>query len=228
MKTSPFKRQVGTLTAVAGAVLVLSAQAQAQTQTVTVTGIRSAIESAISVKKNADNIVEAISAEDIGKLPDSSVAESISRLPGEASQRNKSSGRAQSISVRGMSPDFNAGTLNGREQASNGDSRGVEFDQFPSELLGSVVIYKTPDGSLVNQGLASTIDLRTVRPLDFAKRTAAANYREQKSGIGSGAGEGKGERVALSYVDQFADRKLGLALGYTKFSDVGAGQQKAL
>ncbi|MFM8767321.1 MAG: hypothetical protein ACKOD9_05960, partial [Rubrivivax sp.] len=69
MKTSPFKRQVGTLTAVAGAVLVLSAQAQAQTQTVTVTGIRSAIESAISVKKNADNIVEAISAEDIGKLP---------------------------------------------------------------------------------------------------------------------------------------------------------------
>ena len=111
MKTSPFKRQVGTLTAVAGAVLVLSSQVQAQTQTVTVTGIRSAIESAISLKKNSDNIVEAISAEDIGKLPDSSVAESISRLPGVASQRNKSSGRAQSISVRGMSPDFNAGTL---------------------------------------------------------------------------------------------------------------------
>jgi iron complex outermembrane receptor protein len=226
VKTSPFKRQVGTLTAVAGAVLVLSAQVQAQTQTVTVTGIRSAIESAISLKKNSDNIVEAISAEDIGKLPDSSVAESISRLPGVASQRNKSSGRAQSISVRGMSPDFNAGTLNGREQASNGDSRGVEFDQFPSELLGSVVIYKTPDGGLVNQGLASTIDLRTVRPLDFGKRAAAVNYREQKSGIGSGAGEGKGERVSLSYVDQFADRKLGIALGYTKFADEGAGQQK--
>jgi iron complex outermembrane receptor protein len=183
VKTSPFKRQVGTLTAVAGAVLVLSAQAQAQTQTVTVTGIRSAIESAISAKKSADNIVEAISAEDIGKLPDATVAESVARLPGVTAQRNKITGRASSISVRGMSPDFNGATLNGREQASTGDSRGVEFDQFPAELLSQVLIYKTPDAGLVGQGLSSTIDLRTVRPLDFPKRAVAVSYREQKTGI---------------------------------------------
>ena len=87
MKKTSYKRtsttQVSALTAVAGAVLVISSHAQAQeAQSVTVTGIRSAIESAISVKKNADNVVEAISAEDLGKLPDTSVAESISRLPG--------------------------------------------------------------------------------------------------------------------------------------------------
>ena len=227
MKTSPFKRQVGTLTAVAGAVLVLSAQAQAQdTQTVTVTGIRSAIESAISAKKNSDNIVEALSAEDIGKLPDTTVAESVARLPGVTAQRNKVTGRASSISVRGMSPDFNGATLNGREQASTGDSRGVEFDQFPSELLSQVLIYKTPDAGLVGQGLSSTIDLRTVRPLDFGKRAVAVNVRNQRSGIDSGAGEGKGDRVSLSYVDQFADRKLGIALGYTKMKEDGAQIQR--
>ena len=161
MKKTSLKRtrttQVSALTAVAGAVLLISTQAQAQdTQSVTVTGIRSAIESAISVKKNAENIVEALNAEDIGKLPDATVAESVARLPGVTAQRNKVTGRASSISVRGMSPDFNGATLNGREQASTGDSRGVEFDQFPAELLSGVLIYKTPDAGLVGQGLSST------------------------------------------------------------------------
>ncbi len=193
---------------------------------VVVTGIRASIENAIATKRNSDGIVEALSAEDIGKLPDTTVAESVSRLPGVTAQRNKSTGRAQSVSVRGMSPDFNGALLNGREQASTGDSRGVEFDQFPAELLGSIVIHKTPEASLVGQGLASTIDLRTVRPLDFNKRTFSANVRSQRSGVDSGAGEGKGDRQSFSYVDQFADRTLGIALGYTKLKDEGAEQLK--
>lgn len=210
------------------AVLVVAAAAQAQqsADTVVVTGIRASIENAIATKKNADGIVEAISAEDIGKLPDATVAESISRLPGVTAQRNKSTGRASSISVRGMSPDFNGALLNGREQASTGDSRGVEFDQFPAELLSSIVIHKTPEASLVGQGLSSTIDLRTVRPLDFNKRTFSANVRKQRSGIDSGAGEGSGDRQSFSYIDQFADRTIGVALGFTKLKDSGAEQQK--
>jgi iron complex outermembrane recepter protein len=114
---------------------------------VTITGIRRGIESAISVKKNSDQIVEAISAEDLGKLPDTSIAESISRLPGVAAQRT--GGRASQISIRGTPPDFATSLLNGREQASTGDSRSVEFDQYPAELLAGVKIYKTPDGALV-------------------------------------------------------------------------------
>jgi iron complex outermembrane receptor protein len=212
------------------AVLLISvagaAHAQQASGEVVVTGIRASIENAIATKRNSDGIVEALSAEDIGKLPDSTVAESISRLPGVTAQRNKSTGRAQSVSVRGMSPDFNGALLNGREQASTGDSRGVEFDQFPAELLSSIVIHKTPEASLVGQGLASTIDLRTVRPLDFNKRTFSANVRSQRSGVDSGAGEGKGDRQSFSYVDQFADRTLGIALGYTKLKDTGAEQLK--
>ncbi|HEX7989206.1 MAG TPA: TonB-dependent receptor plug domain-containing protein, partial [Stenotrophomonas sp.] len=98
--------------------------------TVTVTGIRRGIESAISVKRDSTSIVEAISAEDIGKLPDVSIAESIARLPGLAAQRV--AGRAQVISVRGLSPDFATTLLNGREVVSTGDNRSVEFDQYPS------------------------------------------------------------------------------------------------
>src|SRR5260370_23101690 len=92
--------------------------------TVTVTGIRAAIESAIAIKQDSNSIVEAISAEDIGKLPDTSIPESISRLPGLTSQR--SDGRASDVSVRGTDPEFATALLNGREQVSTGDKRNIE------------------------------------------------------------------------------------------------------
>jgi iron complex outermembrane recepter protein len=210
------------LTATAAAVLVLftgSARAQSEpSQTVTVTGIRGAIESAISVKKNSDNIVEAVSAEDIGKLPDTSIAESIARLPGVAAQRT--AGRASAISIRGTSPDFSTALLNGREQVSTGDSRFVEFDQYPSELLSGVTIYKTPDAGLIGQGLAGTVDMQTVRPLDYGKRGVAVNYRRMRSNVGVETGvEGDGYRFNIGYIDQFADRTIGIALGFARLSE---------
>ena len=100
--------------------------------TVKVSGIRKGIEAAISIKKNSTSIVEAISAEDIGKLPDQSVAESISRLPGVSMQRGRTSGKAADISVRGLSPSFNGTLLNGREMASTGNASSPEFDLFPA------------------------------------------------------------------------------------------------
>jgi len=105
---------------------------------VQVTGLRRAIEGAISVKRDSTSIVEAISAEDIGRLPDVSIAESLARLPGLAAQRV--AGRAQVISVRGLSPDFSTTLLNGREVVSTGDNRSVEFDQYPSELVSGVTV----------------------------------------------------------------------------------------
>lgn len=204
-----------------------AAQAQQAVDNVVVTGIRAAIESAISTKKNADGIVEAISAEDIGKLPDTTVAESISRLPGVTAQRSAVTGRAQGVSVRGMSPDFNGGLLNGREQASTASNRGVEFDQFPAELLSSVVVYKTADASLAGQGLSSTIDLQTVRPLNFAKRNVVVSARGESMGKAEsqpGFGTGNGDRYSVSYIDQFADRTVGVALGFVKSKSNGGGR----
>lgn len=231
MRTSVYK--MSPVAAGCTVLLLVAAQAaqaqQASTtlDTVTVTGIRKGIEAAISVKKNSDSIVEAISAEDIGKLPDSSVAESVSRLPGVTIQLSPVTGRAQQVSVRGMSPDFNGGLLNGREQASTGTGRGVEFDQYPAELLGGILIYKTPDASLVGQGLSSTIDLQMVRPLNFGKRAVAANYRKEhntKAENLPGFGTGSGDRASLSYVDQFADRTIGVALGLTNHKSNGGGR----
>jgi iron complex outermembrane recepter protein len=183
------------------------------TQTITVTGIRRGIENAINVKKNSDSIVEAVSAEDIGKLPDNSIAESIARLPGLAAQRV--AGRAQVISVRGLSPDFATTLLNGRELVSTGDNRSVEFDQYPSELLASVLVYKTPDAGLVGQGLSGTLDMQTVRPLSFGNRVVALGARASQNSLGSAGGQsGNGNRFSVSYIDQFANRTVGVALGF--------------
>src|SRR4051794_14792922 len=142
--------------ACAGVLMVMSGGLAAAADTsdepleeVVVTGIRASIASAISMKELSNNIVETISAEDLGKLPDLSIADSLARLPGLAAQRT--SGRSNFISIRGFAPDFNGTTLSGREQASTGENRGVEFDQYPAELINAVEVYKTPDASLVGQ-----------------------------------------------------------------------------
>ncbi len=178
--------------------------------TIEVVGIRAGIESAIETKQIADSIVEAISAEDIGKLPDVSIADALARLPGVTSQRDR--GRSTEINVRGLSGDFATATLNGREQASMGTNRGVEFDQYASETMRQVVVYKTPTASLIGQGLSATIDLQTVRPLDFSDRVIAANYRRDQYKLE----ESKlyGERASFAYIDQNQAKTLGFALGY--------------
>jgi TonB-dependent receptor len=178
-----------------------------------VTGIRHSIESAIETKQAATSVVEVISAEDIGKLPDISIAESLARLPGLAAQRV--AGRAQVISVRGLSPDFATTLLNGREMVSTGDNRSVEFDQYPSELINGVVVYKTPDAGLVGQGLSGTIDLQTVRPLNFNAPVGVVGLRGSHNSLGSAANsDANGNRFNASYIGQFADHTFGLAIGY--------------
>lgn len=179
-------------------------------------GIRGSIQRAIDFKQSSDSIVEAVSAEDLGRLPDTSIADAISRLPGLTSQRAE--GRASAISLRGTDPGFTTALLNGREQVSTGDNRSVEFDQYPSELLNAVLVYKTPDASLVGQGLAGTIDLRTVRPLEYGRRAFAANIRGEMNGnddLGAGSDE-MGSRISFSYIDQFNDGTVGLAIGYAR------------
>lgn len=181
---------------------------------VVVTGIRAGIETSIETKRESTSIVEAVSAEDIGKLPDVSIAESIARLPGLSAQRV--GGRAQVISVRGLSPDFATTLLNGREMVSTGDNRSVEFDQYPAELMSGVTVYKTPDAGLVGQGLSGTIDMRTVRPLDYDAPVVAVSGRLQRNSLGDAANaDDDGNRINASYIGQFADRTIGLSIGFS-------------
>src|SRR5690348_372997 len=179
--------------------------------TIVITGFRAALRSATAKKKNSETVVESVSAEDIGKLPDNGIGESIARLPGVAAQRNN--GRANIISIRGFGPDFSTTTLNGRQQTTTNDSRAVEFDQYPSEILAGVDVYKTSEADHTAGGLVGSIDLRTIRPLDYGHRVLAVGvrgtYLDQKLLPGS---KDKGGRVFGTFVDQFAHDTLGVAL----------------
>jgi len=227
-----FKRNLLSM-ALASATLMLAQNAHAQSadqnqqaeaedlDAIEVVGIRRSIEASTDTKRDATSIVEAVSAEDIGKLPDTSIADSIARLPGLTAQRFGS--RPQEIHIRGFAGDFSTGLLNGREQASPGDNRSVLFDQYPSELTNQVVVHKTPDAQLVGQGLSGTVNIRTVRPLTYGKRTVALNLRGDYNDLDDDRDEGS--RFSITYIDQFADNTIGLALGYARLDNNVQGQQ---
>lgn len=182
---------------------------------IVVTGLRGAIENSLQTKRDATSIVEVISAEDLGQLPDLSIADSLARLPGVTAQRVR--GRSQQISIRGLGPDFSLALLNGREVVSAGNNRGIEFDQFPSELIGQGIVYKTGDARLAAIGIAGAVDLRTVRPLDFNDRqlSVSATYVYNDSGSRNPDFPDDGYRFFGSYIDQNADGTVGWSLGAT-------------
>ncbi|MEK7347102.1 MAG: TonB-dependent receptor [Pseudomonadota bacterium] len=220
MKQTPKKRSFRINPVAAGCAVLLitanAAHAQQTADTMVVTGIRASIESAISQKKNAVGVIEAIAPEDIGKLPDASIADSINRLPGVAGQRNIE-GRSQQLSIRGMPPDFSTTLLNGREQANPNDSRGVEYDAYPSELINGVTLHKSPDATLMGQGISGTVNMNTVRPLSVKGRqiVVGAGIQTPSSGVGP---SGNMNNQRFSYVDQFNDGMLGIAIGATRRS----------
>jgi len=186
---------------------------------VVATGIRQAIENSLRLKKESSSIVEAITSEDIGKLPDVSIADSLARLPGVTAQRVR--GRAQQISIRGLGPDFSIALLNGREVVSAGNNRGIEFDQFPSELIAQGVVYKTPDARLAATGIAGAVDLRTVMPLDYNERqiNLSGKYVINDNGSLNPDFGADGYRLFGSYINQFADDRVGIAVGITHQSN---------
>jgi iron complex outermembrane receptor protein len=185
--------------------------AKTDIEVISVKGIRGSLIRSQAEKMDNSSIVEAISAEDIGKLPDSSIAESLSRLPGLAGERV--GGRTSGISVRGFKEDFTGTSLNGRELIGIGDNRGVEYDLYPSEIMTGATIYKTTDATLMVQGIGGTVDLKTVRPLQ-AKETLTLNGTYEMGSRDSDNPEfdNKGKRYALSFVEKFADDKVGLAV----------------
>jgi iron complex outermembrane receptor protein len=183
-----------------------------------VKGFRGSVVESINTKRFSTQVVESISAEDIGKLPDTSIAESIARLPGLTAQRLD--GRASRVSVRGFSENESATTFNGREQVSIGDNRGVEFDLYPSEIMSGVTVYKTPSASIEAEGIAGVIDMQTVKPLSKGERVIMFNGQLEQSGFDklNPDGDDKGFRGTVSYIDQFADDTIGVAFAYNTMS----------
>ncbi len=132
---------------------------------VTVTGIRSSLESAANLKENADGVVDAISAEDIGKFPDSNVAESLQRITGVAITRGRG-GDGQFVTIRGLGEEFNAVTFNGRLLATENRGREFSFDVIASELIRTATVNKTSIASLGDGSIGGRVNVETAKPLD--------------------------------------------------------------
>ena len=205
------------------AIVLAASGAWAQNQgapieTVTVTGIRESVAAALELKQNSQDIIEAITAEDIGKLPDESIADSLARLPGLASQRDNN-GHWQDISVNGLPPSMSSTLFNGRPQASTDNNRVIQFDQYPAELMSAVKVYKTGDAALLNSAIA-TVDLETYRPLDYGKTAFAVGGQgeyDTRGDLQPGA-NAMGGRINVSYIDQFAHDTLGVMIGLATMS----------
>ncbi len=189
------------------------AMAQEEIEEVVVTGIRSSLEQAVKIKRESSTIVDAISAEDVGKFPDENVAESLQRVTGVQITRLRGEGRT--VNIRGLPSAFGRVQLNGRSLPSalntvNSDpSRNFDFTALPSEFVRSLEVHKSPTADLQEGGLSGTIIIRTPRPFDYNDR--------RLSGSVQGAWESNSDQTAprLSgiYSDIFADGKWGITLG---------------
>jgi len=137
-------------------------------QQVVVTGLRQSLASSLNLKRNSDGIVDGIVAEDIGKFPDTNLAESLQRISGVSIDRVN--GEGQKITVRGVGPDFNMVLLNGRQMPTSnlGDLNGRSFDfsNLASEAISQLQVYKTSRAETPTGGIGATVNVITARPLD--------------------------------------------------------------
>ncbi|WP_432201757.1 TonB-dependent receptor [Erythrobacter sp. W53] len=191
-------------------------EGEAAEDVIVVTGeISRTIESSLAAKRNLDVIGDAIVGDDIGDLPDLSVAETLERIVGVTSDRFK--GGASELSIRGLGAFLGASFLNGREISSGSDGRDVNFGQFPSELVNGAVIYKSQQASFVEGGVSGIIELQTLKPLEYGKRRiqiqALGGFSEYEDRVTDG--DPFNYRLTASYVDQFqlGDGELGIAIG---------------
>ncbi|MCI5045065.1 MAG: TonB-dependent receptor [Aquisalinus sp.] len=135
---------------------------------IVVEGTRRTIQNSIDAKREANNIVDALTVDDIGDIPALSIGEALETLTGAASHREQ--GGATEIAVRGLGPFLGSTVINGREAANGSGDRSVNFSQFPSELFNKLEIYKTQEASLIEGGVSGQIALSTLKPLDYGKR----------------------------------------------------------
>jgi len=205
-----------------------------QLDTVVVTGIRQSLESSVNLKRNAHGLVDGIVAEDIGKFPDTNLAEAMSRISGVSIDR--ANGEGTKITVRGMGPDYNLVLLNGRQMpGSNIDgsapaSRSFDFSNLAAEGVSALEVYKTSRASSPTGGMGATINIRTPRPFDNKGTVASFGVKMVKDQSARNLPEPeKGKQatpeVSGIYSTQNAEGTLGVALiGSYQVRDSGYNQ----
>lgn len=185
-------------------------------ESIVVTGFRFSLESALNKKREDNGIVDVIKAEDIGKFPDTNLAESLQRVPGVVIDRDAGEGR--NITVRGLGVDFTRVRINGIEalattggtDSSGGAnrSRGFDFNVFAAELFNSLTVRKSSSADVDEGSLGATVDLATSRPFDFKGAKATVSVQGRYNDL-----SGKTDpRIAFLVSNTFADNKVGVLL----------------
>ena len=189
---------------------------------VVVTGVKRSLMDSTAIKRDSDGVVDAISAEDIGKFPDTNLAESMQRITGVSIDRsgaNGLQGEGQRITVRGIGPDYNLVLLNGRqmpassiEGTSASNSRAYDFANLASESVAGVDVYKTSMSNIPTGGIGATVNIRTHRPLDNADDGMVLSLGAKAVMDESSPDESWTPEVSGIYSQTFADGKFGIAL----------------
>ena len=159
------------------------------TEEITVVGIAEALQQAVQIKKQSNAVVDAIVAEDVGKLPDKNLAEAVARVPGILI--NREFGEGERVSLRGAEPSLVRTAVNGHNVASgdwfildqiNG-TRSFNYLILPSQIVGSLKVYKSPTADLDEGGVGGTIDVQTRKPLDLKPMSLSLNLQSAYSDL---------------------------------------------
>lgn len=183
-----------------------------------VTGTRATQRSSIAFKRDADVVVDGLVSDEIGATPDNSVGDTLERIVGVSADRFK--GNANELSVRGLGPTLSFSTFNGREVSTAGPDRSVAFQQFPSELVNGVLVYKSQRADFLEGGVGGVIELRSMKPLDYGKRRiqfeVRGDFQSQDNDVYQH--DGLGYRANFSYTDQFSTGigDIGVSIGYQR------------
>jgi iron complex outermembrane recepter protein len=170
-KTLAVAGSAATLAMMGMAAHVHAEDASAEAEEITVTGIRASLQRSLDIKRNSDSIVDAVTAEDVGKFPDKNVAESLQRIPGVTIQRGFGEGAA--VSIRGTGQDLTLTTLNGQNVASTGwfvlepARRSFNYELLPSELVGGLEVYKSTQANLAEGGVGGTVVVHTRKSIRY-------------------------------------------------------------
>jgi TonB-dependent receptor len=191
--------------------------------TIVVVGIRGALQSAMNLKRDSQGVVDGIAAEDIGKFPDTNLAESLQRISGVSIDRT-ASGEGSKVTVRGIGPDYNLVLLNGRQMPAAGNangagvsnSRAFDFANLASESISEVEVYKTSRAANPAGGIGATLNIKTARPLEAGNLANIGVKAVHDTSNGNLPGYMQGNdftgEVSGIFSRTFADGKFGIAL----------------
>jgi TonB-dependent receptor len=229
-------------TIVGGAVLInpvfAQEQASEELEEVVVTGLRGSLKASMDIKRDSIGVVDAITAEDIGKFPDTNLAESLQRIPGVSIDRQN--GEGSQVTVRGFGPAYNMVTLNGRtvptaevniygaQSAYSGpQGRSFDFSNIAAEAVSALEVYKTGQALLPSGGIGATINVKTRRPFDTpgtqgsigvkaltdTSNEEGSDITPEVSGVFNWTNDG--ETLGFGIFGEYAERDSGASMGQT-------------